>query len=148
MDFRSGQSQCLTHRFVNGIEISNDINMILFIPPIPPDVLVSTKTRMLISSKFLKSLFQEKKIFRKLRSLRKTLNKPKQCNQKFDFQFASLLLSFRFVVQLLYILPSLHGVLKQQCLETIASRVEHFDEPHHIFTELKNKGLESALNHR
>ncbi|XP_065059919.1 DNA-dependent protein kinase catalytic subunit-like isoform X2 [Rhopilema esculentum] len=54
----------------------------------------------------------------------------------------------KFIVKLLYVLPSLHGILKQQCLEILASRVEHAEEPHDIFIELKNKGLVSALNHR
>ena len=55
---------------------------------------------------------------------------------------------FRFVVQLLYMLPSLHGILRQQCLEALASCIESYEEPRSIFTELKGNALDACLNHR
>ena len=51
-------------------------------------------------------------------------------------------------MKLLYILPSLHGVLKQYCLETLASRVSSFDEPRKVFIQLKEMGLDTSINHR
>ena len=51
-------------------------------------------------------------------------------------------------MQLLYILPSIHGLLKQLCLETLASRADSFEEPRNIFKEIKTVGLDASINHR
>ena len=51
-------------------------------------------------------------------------------------------------MKLLYILPSIHGDLRQHCLETLASRADSFEEPNSIFVELKGMGLDASINHR
>eukprot|EP00794_Sanderia_malayensis_P010266 gene10266-11321_t len=75
-----------------------------------------------------------------------TMDKFIMCLHRIQINFPAAV--NRFVPKLLFSLPSLHGVLKQQCLETLASIAENFDEPTTIFMELKSKGLEAALNHR
>ncbi|KAL9956083.1 hypothetical protein ACROYT_G037506 [Oculina patagonica] len=51
----------------------------------------------------------------------------------------------RFVSQILFKLPSVHGDFKTYCLEILCSRVEHIPN---LFTELKTKGLKEILTHR
>jgi len=51
----------------------------------------------------------------------------------------------RFVNQILFKLPSVHGDFKTYCLEIICSRAENIPN---LFTELKTKGLKEILGHR
>ena len=51
----------------------------------------------------------------------------------------------RFVNQILYLLPTVYGDFKTQCLEILLARVEQIPN---LFTELKSKGLKELLAHR
>ncbi|XP_022778667.1 DNA-dependent protein kinase catalytic subunit-like isoform X5 [Stylophora pistillata] len=51
----------------------------------------------------------------------------------------------RFVNQILFTLPSVHGDFKSYCLEILCSRVEHIPN---LFTELKGRGLKEMLSQR
>ena len=51
----------------------------------------------------------------------------------------------RFVNQILYLLPTVYGDFKTQCLEILLARVEQIPN---LFTELKSKGLKDLLAHR
>ncbi|KAK6170524.1 hypothetical protein SNE40_018898 [Patella caerulea] len=51
----------------------------------------------------------------------------------------------RFLNKILYMLPSLSGDFRTQCLVIINSRIEQIDN---VFMELKSKGLISFLTHR
>ncbi|XP_027045855.1 DNA-dependent protein kinase catalytic subunit-like [Pocillopora damicornis] len=51
----------------------------------------------------------------------------------------------RFVNQILFTLPSVHGDFKTYCLEILCSRVEHIPK---LFTELKERGLKEMLSQR
>ena len=55
------------------------------------------------------------------------------------------LLSFRFINQILFVLPNVHGEFKTRCLEIILSRVKIIPN---LFLELKTKGFMNVLNHR
>jgi uncharacterized protein YutE (UPF0331/DUF86 family) len=55
------------------------------------------------------------------------------------------LLSFRFINQILFVLPNVHGEFKTRCLEIILSRVKVIPN---LFLELKTKGFMNILNHR
>ena len=52
---------------------------------------------------------------------------------------------FRFISQLLFMLPGLHGEPRTMCLETLQSRVDNIEN---IFMELKNKKFNEILTHR
>ena len=56
-----------------------------------------------------------------------------------------LFIDFRFVNQILFKLPSVHGDFKTYCLEILYSRVEQIPN---LFTELRTKGLKDILTHR
>ena len=51
----------------------------------------------------------------------------------------------RFLSKLLFMLPSLHGEFRCQCLEVIQGRVEHMKD---AYLELQSKGLLTFLTHR
>ena len=54
-------------------------------------------------------------------------------------------LSFRFINQILFVFPNVHGEFKTRCLEIILSRVKVIPN---LFLELKTKGFMNVLNHR
>ena len=51
----------------------------------------------------------------------------------------------RYTNKLLFIMPSIYGNPKTQCLEVIASRVDNISN---AFMEVKNKGIIELLTHR
>ena len=61
------------------------------------------------------------------------------------FIISWLFVSSRFVNQILFTLPSVHGDFKTYCLEILCSRVEHIPK---LFTELKERGLKEMLSQR
>ncbi|XP_074649158.1 DNA-dependent protein kinase catalytic subunit-like [Tubulanus polymorphus] len=65
------------------------------------------------------------------------------CIHKIQLQFPAII--DRFVNQLLFVLPNLHGQFKLLCLEIILARTEFIDD---IFMEMRNKGIVDLLNHR
>ena len=51
----------------------------------------------------------------------------------------------RFLSKLLFMLPSLHGEFRCQCLEVIQGRVDYMKD---AYLELQSKGLLTFLTHR
>ncbi|XP_071815133.1 DNA-dependent protein kinase catalytic subunit-like [Apostichopus japonicus] len=51
----------------------------------------------------------------------------------------------RFLNKLLFVLPSIYGAPRVQCLEVISSRVEKIEN---VFQEIQSKGLKELLTHR
>lgn len=73
------------------------------------------------------------------------IHSPKHCLDRFIDIHSVLFIDFRFVNQILFKLPSVHGVFKTYCLEILYSRVEQIPN---LFTELRTKGLKDILTHR
>ncbi|XP_030839871.1 DNA-dependent protein kinase catalytic subunit [Strongylocentrotus purpuratus] len=51
----------------------------------------------------------------------------------------------RFMNKLLFMLPSIHGQPKTECLQIITARIEHIDN---AFIEMKNKNILALLTHK
>lgn len=72
-------------------------------------------------------------------------NKRYLLTRCYDALYYFVTVSSRFVNQILFTLPSVHGDFKTYCLEILCSRVEHIPK---LFTELKERGLKEMLSQR
>ncbi|CAB4005561.1 DNA-dependent kinase catalytic subunit-like [Paramuricea clavata] len=79
----------------------------------------------------------------KLSSMTKELDKFITCVHQLQVHFPPIV--DRFINQILFVLPNVHGEFKTRCLEIILSRVKVIPN---LFLELKTKGFMNVLNHR